>query len=105
MRIFETWRERNQLAKNPQTAQEQRAALGMDYRHVFGGEAGQRVLADILRRGGVLQDPFQATERETAYALGKRRLAVEIIEMLNSDPDAHLALLRTGETEELFPHE
>jgi hypothetical protein len=102
MRIFQTWRERRRLVEDERAARDARAGLVMDYRFVFRGEAGQRVLADILRRAGVMTDPFRPDERETAYQLGMRRLGMEIVEMINSDPDAHLALLTVGDTEEIL---
>lgn len=105
MRIFQTWRERRRLAQDARAAQQARAALAMDYRFVFGTEPGQRVLADILRRAGVMLDPYQATDRDTAYQLGMRRLGMEIVEMINSDPDAQLALLTVGDTEEILRDE
>ncbi|MFN0183046.1 MAG: hypothetical protein ACKVQR_04420 [Aquabacterium sp.] len=102
MRIWQTWRERRRLEQDEALARQARAELVHDYKHVFGTQPGERVLADILRRAQVINDPMRPSDRETAYALGMRRLGMEIVEMINADPDAQLAMLRTGETEELY---
>lgn len=102
MRIWQTWREKRRLEQDETLARQARAELVHDYKHVFGTEPGGRVLADILRRAQVINDPMRPSDRETAYALGMRRLGMEIVEMINADPDAQLAMLRTGETEELY---
>ena len=102
VRIWQTRREKLALQQDEALARETRAGLVRDYQHVFGTEPGRRVLADILRRAQVMNDPMRPSDRETAYALGMRRLGMEIVEMINADPDAQLAMLRTGETEELY---
>jgi hypothetical protein len=80
-----------------------RALLLEDYRNTFGTEAGQRVLADLLRRHQVMDSTYVAGDpMGTAYSEGKRRVALEIIEMINADPDAHRRLATTGYTEELL---
>ena len=99
-RIWRRWgevRERASLAQR-------RAALATDYRVTFATEPGQRVLADILTRAGVMQTSFRAGEGADAAAFreGQRFAALQIIEMINATPDAALRLSRNGETEELF---
>jgi hypothetical protein len=39
----------------------------------------------------------------TAYAEGRRRIGLEIIDTLNADPEASARLAQTGEVEDLFP--
>lgn len=105
-RIWQLWRDRRR-GESPEEqarrAQEDRLFLAMDYRHVFASEPGQRVLADILRRAGVMQTSFDAVPSIAAYNEGKRRIGLEIIEMLNADPADQERLIRTGATESLFP--
>jgi hypothetical protein len=78
--------------------------LAMDYRAVFGTPGGQRVLADLLQRAGLAQTTFRAGQADmTAYLEGRRRIGLEVVEMINSDPDAVAAMLSAGETEHLYP--
>lgn len=106
-KIWKRWRERLR-GQSPQEqerqALEERVLLGDDYRFVFGSPAGQRVLADILHRAGLMADTYDAHPTNAAYAQGKRRVALDIVELINADPDDRLRLARTGETEALFPH-
>lgn len=80
------------------------AARVSDYRVTFGSAAGQRCLADICRRAGVMQTTYgEDGPHASAYREGRRRLALEIIETINTNPDAILKAAITGQTEELFP--
>lgn len=100
--IFRRWRDRRQASG----AVERREALIRDYRQVFMTDAGQRVLADILERGGVMQPSFRGDGAgATAFREGQRYGALQIIEMINADPDAARRLAMTGNTEELFDDE
>lgn len=106
-RIWQTWRERRRHETREQADARlagERAALADDYRHVFASESGQRVLADLLRRAGVMQTSHDGNPMQTAYAEGKRRIGLELIEMINADPGAALRLATVGQTEELFSH-
>jgi hypothetical protein len=82
--------------------QQQRRALALAYRRTFATPDGQEVLADILRRGQVMQTTFDVDARVAAYNEGRRRMALEIIEMLNADPAQLDRLALTGDTENLF---
>lgn len=74
-----------------------------DYRMVFGTEAGQRVLADILRLCAISQTTFVPGAPDlSAFNEGRRRVALEVIELITADPNALLRLMQTGETGELF---
>jgi hypothetical protein len=105
-RIWQLWRDR-QRGESPEDqarrVAEERLFLAIDYRQVFGSQAGQRVLADILRRAGIMQTSFDAVPAIAAYNEGKRRIGLEIIELLNADPADQERLARTGDTESLFP--
>ena len=104
--IWKRWRDRGGRETPEQQARqvvEERHFLAMDYRFVFASEPGQRVLADILRRAGVMQSTYDAHPSNAAFAEGKRRVALEIIEMINADPADRQRLALTGTTEELFP--
>ncbi|MDR3418687.1 MAG: hypothetical protein P4L83_21145 [Nevskia sp.] len=109
-RIWETWKERLRRRGTDETAQETAAkalqALRMDYHVTFGTEPGQRVLADLLRRGGVAQTPLVLGQPDqTAYQCGRMRLALEIVEMISADPEAAVRMISSGQTEELFDAE
>ena len=100
--IFKRWRDRRQAGD----VAERRQALIQDYHQVFMTEAGQRVLADILERAGVMQPSFRGDGAEaTAFREGQRYCSLQIIEMINADPDAARRLATTGDTEELFNDE
>jgi hypothetical protein len=102
--LFHRWRDRRRERSAAEIAAD-RAGLVADYRFVFASEAGQRVLADLLRRAGVLAHAYDAHPHNHAYAEGKRAIGLELIEMINADPAAHDGLARTGETEELYRYE
>ena len=95
------WRRMFERAAAGSPAQ-QRALLSDDYREVFRTPAGQRVLADILRRSRVLDTVFDANPTVAAYGEGQRRVGLEIVELINADPDAMLKMAASGQTEELF---
>lgn len=96
--IWQFWRER----RRDEDPMEARAFLAEDYRITFGSPMGQRVLADILRRAGVMQTTFDAHPPTAAFNEGRRRIGLEIIEMINADPAPQQAMATTGNTEELF---
>ena len=53
-----------------------------DYAHVFGSEAGQRVLADIMALAHVLE-PIQTLDpTELAIQAGRRDVAVSILQRM-----------------------
>ena len=80
-----------------------RDALRQDYRHVFGTPAGQRVLADLLGRTGVMRSAYRPRQADvTAFNEGQRRMGLYLIERINDDPAAAERLAQSGQTEELF---
>ena len=98
------WRTAADRPRSNQEAADARKQLLSDYRVAFGGEAGQRVLVDLLRRCGVMATTYQPGQPDaTAYAEGRRRIGLEIIDTLNADPEAAARLAQTGEVEDLFP--
>lgn len=104
-RIWQFWRDRGRgetAAQQEQRLRDERTMLAIDYRFVFGTEPGQRVLADILRRAGVMAETYDAHLPNMAYAAGRRRMGLDIIEMINADAAVQDRLALTGQTEELF---
>lgn len=104
-RLWQAHGERRRRAKMGQAevAQEQ-AALAQAYRQTFATEQGRLVLADVLRRAGLMQSSFATDPHLTAFREGRRRLALEIVEAINRDPDAVMTMLTSGETNSLFPN-
>jgi len=97
-RLWRTWA---QLRGRDRTTERQQ--LVMDYRQVFGSEAGRRVLGDILQSVGVMQTSFGPDgAAAVAFREGRRRVGLEIIQTINVNPDAIQAAVVTGELEELF---
>ena len=86
----------------PADAAAMQSQLLQDYRNTFGGETGRRVLADILRRGGLMQSSCSTDPGAMAFQEGKRRLGLEIVETINRDPAALVATITSGETAPLF---
>jgi hypothetical protein len=104
-RLWLTWRQRRALgAMTAEQRAQQDAVLVDAYRQVFGGERGKVVLADILRRGGLMARTYAPGEPTDAaiFREGRRSLALELVEMVNRDPEAALAMARTGEVAELI---
>jgi hypothetical protein len=107
-RLWLTWRQRRaQTALSSEQRAQQEAALIDAYRATFGGERGRLVLADILRRGGLMSLLYRpgdaaSSSEATMWREGRRSLALEIVEMVNRDPDAALAMARTGEVADLL---
>lgn len=100
------WRMASEKARTRlDAAREERDRL-VDYRRTFSSDYGQRVLADMLRRGGVMQSSFVAGDPQmTAFREGRRRVALEIIETINRNPEAVDRMIRTGQIEEIIEHE
>lgn len=70
-----------------------RARLSENYKAVFNHGAGKIVLADILKKGGVLETSVVAGDVQmTAFNEGKRSLALSIVEELRWNPMDLLAL-------------
>ena len=78
------------------------AALASDYGDLFRSPAGQRVLAHILQRNRVFDTTFDATPTVAAFQEGKRRAALEILEMVNADPTAWQRMVDQDDTGALF---
>jgi hypothetical protein len=104
-RLWQTGGERRRRGKmSPAEVAQEQAALAQAYRQTFATEQGRLVLADVLRRAGLMQSSFAADPHETAYREGRRRIGLEIVEAINRDPDAVLAMMTSGETNTLFPN-
>lgn len=104
-RLWLTWRQRREMAKltDAQRAQAE-AVLIAAYREVFCGERGRMVLADILRRAGLMTRGYAPGEpvEATIFREGRRSVALEIVEMVNRDPNAALEMARSGEVADLY---
>jgi hypothetical protein len=69
---------------------------------VFAGPSGQIVLADLMRASGIGASSFAGDPHRTAFNEGQRNVAIYLIRMINSDPDAAARMLRSGDTEDVF---
>lgn len=79
MSIFKTIRRLNPFEKA--------ASLAADYKAVFGGPPGERVLHDLLVKGHVHEITLDLDSvANTAYREGRRSLVLEIVEQLRRDP-------------------
>lgn len=103
-RLWMTWRQRRAMgALTAEQRAEQEAVLVSAYREALGGERGRIALADILRRGHVMETTYVTGDPyATAFREGRRRLALEIVEMVNRDPNAAIEMARTGEVADLM---
>jgi hypothetical protein len=82
--------------------------LAADYQRTFAGDAGQRVLADLLRRTGVMLSTAAPGEDGTTGLLlreGQRQVGLYIVRQVNAEPDAALRLAQHGNTASLFPED
>ena len=103
MNLFASIRRLRQSRGNRPQAQLDLAALIRAYQETFRPEAGQLVLADILRKASVVQTTYVVGDAmETAFNEGRRRGALEIVNMINADPAEALRLATTGEIGGLF---
>lgn len=59
----------------------------MDYRHVFGGEVGKRVLADLVRRHRVFMPTTELKRLALAYHAGERDVVLEILGYMDMKPE------------------
>ena len=58
-----------------------------DYAVVFGDEAGQRVLRDLLKTAGFTKSSFESDAFKTAWKEGRRSIALYIRNVLRLDDD------------------
>lgn len=104
-RLWLTFRQRREMGRlTAEQRAQQEAVLVAAYREVFGGERGRLVLADILRRAGLMARGYAPGEpaEATIYREGRRSVALEIVEMVNRDPNAALEMARSGEVSDLY---
>lgn len=62
--------------------------LRKDYAEVFGGEAGTRVLNDLVKRCCIFEPTLDMNPHAMAFNDGRRAVMVHIIEMSNEDVTA-----------------
>ena len=71
------------IGREREAEAQRQAALLRDYRTAFGGQAGRRVLLDLIARTGVMQTTHTPGDPlATAFAEGRRRIGLEILQML-----------------------
>lgn len=101
------FRRRDRQAETPEQEQarlqRERLALAVAYRRTFSTPHGQEVLADLLRRGRIMQRLSTTDPLQTYYDEGRRQFALEIVELLNADPGQVNAMILSGDTQSLFP--
>lgn len=78
---------------NPLTPLLAKLKLKHDYQTVFKTPAGERVLADILRRSGVTYPSFDANPEKARLMEGHRHLAHSIYRMVHSSDEPLLKLI------------
>jgi len=66
-----------------------------DYREVFGGEAGKRVLTDLIARHYVLGSTFHHEPTIFAHNEGQREVVLQILRYLQMTP-ADIPKVRRG---------
>jgi hypothetical protein len=86
-----------------------RVRLSESYKATFGTPEGKRVLADILKRAGMLETSMvEGDPAMTSFNEGKRALALSIIDELRWQPMDLVALAEAradDETRSLFERE
>lgn len=70
-----------------------------DYKHVFGSDAGQRVLRDLEDFCGLLSDGFDPDPNVTAYNAGRRAVGVYLLRMLEMSREDLQQMVRQQMTE------
>lgn len=61
----------------------------LDYKRVFGSQAGQRVLNDLIQSHGILHPLFDPTQPNVhIFREGERNVVLRILKKLNTDPEA-----------------
>lgn len=67
--------------------------LKHDYKEAFSSPAGQRVLADIMRRAGVTRPQFDSDPEKARFLEGHRHLAHSIFRMVHASDEPLLKLI------------
>ncbi|GJM01959.1 MAG: hypothetical protein DHS20C08_04600 [Rhodomicrobium sp.] len=81
------------------TEQERQKRLLADYKDVFESEAGQRVLADIMRLGGLFDTIETNDQMEVGKMVGRQNLAKEIAVLNGCGLEKFIETLRSGNDE------
>lgn len=95
-------RDRYQGGRDPVAVARQLAA---DYQAVFATPSGQRVLADLLARTGVLMGTYRDGAPGMEFREGQRAAGLYVIRQLNETPDSLARFAVSGKTQEFFPDE
>ncbi len=76
--------------------------LMIDYREVFQGEAGERVLKDICRLSGLFSELESNDPIEVARAMGKQDLAKSILALHGQGLDLLMNAMKQGEQNDRY---
>ena len=85
MNVLGTFAAVQQLADLSQAGLHSAAQSHADYRDVFGSDAGQRVLADIMAKSGFFS---AGVSEESPRSLGRREVVLLILEAIEGERDA-----------------
>lgn len=74
------------------------ATKSEDYKIVFGGEKGKKVLYDIMKNSGALQSSFSPENPHiTSFNEGQRSVWIEILRKLKFNPERFEKMMTQGE--------
>lgn len=76
--------------------------LMLDYREVFAGDAGERVLRDICRLSGLFNELESNDPIEVARAMGKQDLAKMILALHGQGLDLLMNAMKQGEQNDRY---
>lgn len=87
--------------KNPMERWIRHRQLVVEYRQVFGTEAGKNVLYDLMKAGHMLGSSFvKGDSHELAFREGERNTVLRILTILKTDPQKLQAEIERGEQSE-----
>jgi len=78
-----------------------KADIVSDYKLVFGSEAGERVLFDLMKVGHFMGPSYQGDVHDCIFAEGERNIVNYILTLLKQDPVKLKKLIDRQEEEEL----
>ena len=93
------------INRQPQDNHKEQRELKRAYYELFRSDSGQIVLADIMRQGHLDQSTYVIGDpHETSFREGKRRLALEILNMVILGPDEETLIkaMMANQTSEVF---
>lgn len=78
-----------------------KADLVSDYKLLFGSEAGERVLFDLMKVGHFMGPSYQGDLHDCVFHEGERNIVNYILTMLKQDPVELKKLIDRQENEEM----